>query len=113
MKDLIKSLEQMKELVERIGQRKAALAEASAKELSDYISTEIDIEGLLRHIIKLEWNSNKDPNYCDLLYKVGMGDLNYVWEDSDYETSHIGHMLDRDNIKLFLRGIDFERGKHG
>lgn len=118
MKDLVKSLEQMGELVERIEQRKTELETATAKELSDYISSEIDIEGLLRHIMNIdmeEWKPNRDQKYCNLLYTVGMGHLNYVCiESAEYgEGGNTIIRLDREKIRLFLNGIDFERGKHG
>jgi hypothetical protein len=104
----------MTELVGDILKRKTQLEESTAKELSDYIASEIDVVGLLRHIVIVangDPMSNQRSDYCNLLYTLGLGNLNSNNCDSDYEGTRNRWDLDIGSIKLFLSGVDFGRAK--
>jgi hypothetical protein len=80
-----------------------------SKEISDIINEELDIKGLLERIISSRrYRRSEDTwSYTNLLYKLGLGDLNYIYQ-SHYGDSYTIH-LDIERISAFLHGLEFNK----
>ena len=101
--DLLVVLNKIRSKEEEQRKRQEEINRKSYEEISDIVLKELNLEGLLNKIMRSRYNTGSD--YVGLLYKLGLGDLNYVYHGR-YDSDTTYH-LDIQKIAVFLHGLHF------